>query len=153
MMSPEQIFSIANGVAAVAWLLLAVLTTRAWVTEVVTSRAVPGIFAIVYIAIVATTFFGAQGSFASLPGVMALFSNPWVLLAGWLHYLTFDLLIGTWEARDAIERKIPRLLLVPCLFLTFMFGPAGWLLYMLVRTPYPPARLATRPSSASVTTP
>jgi uncharacterized membrane protein YhdT len=65
-----------------------------------------------------------------------LFSNPWLLVAGWLHYLAFDLLTGTWEARDAVSRGVPRWLLVPCLFLTLMFGPTGWLLYMLIRTRY-----------------
>ena len=66
-------------------------------------------------------------------GVAALFANPWLLLAGWIHYLAFDLLVGTWEARDARERGVHHLALVPCLFLTFMFGPAGWLTYLGVR--------------------
>jgi Domain of unknown function (DUF4281) len=66
--------------------------------------------------------------------VAALFTNRWLLLAGWVHYLAFDLLIGSWETRDAQERGVPHLLLVPCLFFTFMFGPAGWLLYMGIRT-------------------
>jgi hypothetical protein len=44
-----------------------------------------------------------------------------------------DVLIGTWEARDACERGVPHLLLVSCLFLTLMFGPASWLLYLRVR--------------------
>ena len=52
---------------------------------------------------------------------------------GWLHYLAFDLLTGTWEARDSVSRGVPRWLLVPCLFLTLMFGPMGWGAYMLVR--------------------
>ena len=56
-----------------------------------------------------------------------------MLLAGWIHYLAFDLLIGSWEVRDARELGIPHLFVVPCLFLTFMFGPAGWLLYRGVR--------------------
>ena len=68
-----------------------------------------------------------------LDGVATLFANRWLLLAGWVHYLAFDLLIGTWEARDARERGLPHLLLVPCLFLTLMFGPAGWLAYIGVR--------------------
>ena len=76
---------------------------------------------------------GAEGSFSTLAGVATLFSNPWLLLAGWLHYLAFDLLIGTWEARDARDRGVPHLFVVPCLFLTLMFGPAGWLLYMGLR--------------------
>src|SRR5688572_5872336 len=132
-MSPEQAFSIANIIAVLSWLLLAVLPGRRWVSEIVTGKAVPMLFAALYVAIVATTFGRAEGSFSTLSGVAALFANPWLLLAGWLHYLAFDLLIGTWEARDARERRIPHILLVPCLFMTLMFGPAGWLLYMTIR--------------------
>ena len=136
-MSPEQAFATANGIALVSWLLLAVLPGRQWVTNIVTGKAVPGLFAVLYIAIIATMFSGAEGSFSTLAGVASLFANPWLLLAGWVHYLAFDLLIGTWEARDARERRVPRLLLIPCLFLTFMFGPAGWLAYMVVREARP----------------
>lgn len=132
-MSPEQIFGLTNAIAVLSWLLLALLPRRRWVTEVVTGRAVPMLFAALYVVIVATTFAGAEGSFSTLDGVATLFSNPWLLLAGWLHYLAFDLLIGTWEARDARERGVPQLLLVPCLFFTLMFGPAGWLLYVGAR--------------------
>ena len=132
-MSPEQAFSITNTVAILCWLLLAVLPGRRWVTEIVTGKVVPMLFAVFYIAIVATTFGSSEGSFSTLGGVATLFANPWLLLAGWLHYLAFDLLIGTWEARDARERHIPHMLLVPCLFMTLMFGPAGWLLYMTLR--------------------
>ena len=132
-MSPEQLFAITNALAVLAWLLLAALPGRRWVTEVVTGRAVPMLFAVLYVAIVATSFAGAEGSFTTLDGVASLFSNPWLLLAGWLHYLAFDLLIGTWEARDARERGVPQLVLVPSLFLTLMFGPGGWLFYMGLR--------------------
>jgi hypothetical protein len=139
-MSPEQIFGLTNSIAVLSWLLLALLPGRRWVTDVVTGKVVPMLFAALYTVIVATTFGGADGSFSTLGGVAALFSNPWLLLAGWLHYLAFDLLIGTWEARDARARGVPHLLLVPCLFLTLMFGPAGWLLYMGVRAAGPPRR-------------
>ena len=132
-MAPEQLFALANTVAVLGWVLLALLPGRRWVTDVVTGKAVPMLFAVLYIAIVVTTFGGAAGSFSTLHGVATLFGDPWLLLAGWLHYLAFDLLIGTWEARDARERGVPHVLLVPCLFLTLMFGPGGWLLYMGVR--------------------
>ena len=132
-MTPEQVFSIVNLVATIAWLMLAILPRQRWVTDTVTSTVVPTIFAVVYLGIVATMFGRTPGGFSSLEGVAMLFSNPWVLLAGWIHYLAFDLLIGTWEARDARERGLPHVWLIPCLFLTFMFGPAGWLLYMGVR--------------------
>jgi hypothetical protein len=133
MMSADQIFGIANTVAAIGWLLLAVLPGREWVTRAVTGAAIPAVFAALYVAIIAATFGGAQGGFGTLSDVAQLFANPWLLLAGWVHYLAFDLLIGTWEARDARERGVPHVLLLPCLVLTFMFGPAGWLLYLGVR--------------------
>ena len=132
-MSPEQVFGITNTIAILAWLLLAVLPGRAWVADVVTGRIIPAFFALVYVAIVATVFGGAEGSFSTLDGVATLFTNRWLLVAGWVHYLAFDLLVGTWEARDARERGVPHVVLVPCLFLTLMFGPAGWLLYMASR--------------------
>ena len=127
----EQIFAIANAVSVVCWILLAVLPDRRWVTAVAAGKAVPALFAVAYIVIVIVVFPRADGSFSTLAGVRQLFSNPWLLLAGWLHYLAFDLLIGTWEARDSIERGVPRWLLVPCLFLTLMFGPMGWLAYII----------------------
>jgi hypothetical protein len=131
--TPEQIFSIANLIATGAWLLLVILPRQRWVTEIVTPVAVPLLFAVVYVGIVATTFGRTPGGFTTLAAVSTLFTNPWAMLAGWIHYLAFDLLIGTWEARDARERGLPHLLLVPCLVLTFLFGPAGWLLYRGVR--------------------
>jgi hypothetical protein len=54
-------------------------------------------------------------------------------VAGWIHYLIFDLFVGAWEARDARRRGVPHLLLVPCLLATLMIGPVGLLLYVLVR--------------------
>ena len=132
-MTPQQIFAITNTVAVVGWILLAVLPGRRWVTEVVTGKALPMFFAVVYVAIAVAVFPGAEGSFSTLDGVATLFSNPWLLLAGWLHYLAFDLFVGSWEVRDSRARGIPHWLVVPCLFLTFMFGPTGWLLYLIVR--------------------
>lgn len=133
-MTPEQVFSIVNLLAMAAWVLLLVLPRQRWVTDIVTSVIVPGFFALVYAAIVVTTFASTPGGFSTLAAVATLFSNPWALLAGWVHYLAFDLLIGTWEVRDSRERGVPHLLVVPCLILTFLLGPAGWLLYMGVRS-------------------
>jgi hypothetical protein len=132
-MTPDQVFATANAVAVLCWILLAVLPGRRWITTAVTGTAIPVSFAVLYVAIVGAVFGGAEGSFTTLAGVQQLFANPWLLVAGWVHYLAFDLLIGTWEVRDARERHIAHLLVVPCLALTLMFGPAGWLLYRIVR--------------------
>jgi hypothetical protein len=133
-MSPEQLFSIVNTIALVSWLLLAVLPRHRWVADVVTGKVVPALFGALYVGLIVSTFGRVAGGFSTLAGVAALFSNSWLLLAGWVHYLAFDLLIGTWEVRDAQERGIPHWFVVPCLFVTFMFGPAGWLLYLTLRS-------------------
>jgi len=142
-MSPEQLFSLANAIAAFSWLLLALLPRRRWVTGVVTGRAVPALFAVLYIGLIVSTFGHVDGGFSTLAGVAALFTNQWLLLAGWVHYLAFDLLVGTWEVQDAQARRIPHALVVPCLFVTFMFGPAGWLLYLALRSAFALRRAPT----------
>jgi hypothetical protein len=132
-MTLEQIFSAVNLVALIGWLLLALLPRRPWVASLVTGVAIPTLLAVAYVALIATHWHGSEGGFGSLAQVARLFENRWLLLAGWIHYLAFDLFIGSWEVRDARLRGISHWLVLPCLFLTFMFGPAGWLLYMLVR--------------------
>jgi hypothetical protein len=125
-MTPDQIFAIANPLAALSWLVLIVLPRRA---ALVTGLVVPALFAALYAALIVAHWSGADGGFSTLPDVAQLFANRWLLLAGWVHYLCFDLLVGTWEVEDARTRGIPHSWVVPCLVLTFLFGPAGWLLY------------------------
>ena len=132
MPGPERLFSIVNLLALLAWVALALLPGKRWVAKWIAGMAVPTVLAVVYAALILSNW-GGPGSFSSLEGGALLFANPWLLLAGWVHYLAFDLLVGTWEVQDARERGVPHLWVVPCLFLTFMFGPAGWLAYQCVR--------------------
>jgi hypothetical protein len=127
--TPEQLFSIVNLVAAASWILLAALPRYEWVARLVTGLIVPALLAAVYVALIATQW-GGPGGFSTLADVAQLFSNPWLLLAGWVHYLAFDLLVGSWEVVDARERRVPHLLVLPCVAVTFLLGPAGWLLYL-----------------------
>lgn len=78
----------------------------------------------------------APGGFDSLANVKLLFSNDEPVLAGWIHYLVFDLFVGMWICHDADKRKINRWVLLPCLLLTFMLGPTGLLLYFIIRVIY-----------------
>jgi hypothetical protein len=133
-MSAETMFSIANWTAVAAWLILIFAGRTRWAPRLVCGVIIPGCFAIAYV-ILAIVFWGQRtGGFGSLAQVAALFTNPWILLAGWIHYLTFDMFAGAWEARDAARHSIPYLLVIPCLILTFLFGPAGFLLYIVIRS-------------------
>lgn len=146
-MSAEAVFAAANAIALLAWILLAVLPARQWVTHVVTTT-VAVLFAVAYVFILSTSSAPDGSGFGSLAAVSSLFSVPRILLAGWLHYLAFDLLVGSWEVRDARERGVSHWLVVPCLFGTFMFGPAGWLAYMGLRTFARSPRASQRTSAA-----
>ena len=91
--------------------------------------------AALYLACTAATLGGAgqsQGSldFSSLAGVMRLFDDPWSALAGWVHYLCFDLFVARWIMNDAPDGGYR---LAPVLFLTLMFGPVGLLIYTIGR--------------------
>jgi hypothetical protein len=131
-MSPHQLFPVLNLAAMAGWMLLAV--SPRWPRLIdVAGRGFPIIFACVYIVAIAANWRGSERGFSSLADVATLFANPWLLLAGWTHYLAFDLFVGSWETRDARERRIPHLLVLPCLLLTFLFGPAGLLLYLGLR--------------------
>jgi hypothetical protein len=132
-MSPELVFSMASTLALGGWLLLVFLPRWPW-TARVAGMALPAVFAAAYVVILGLKGLESSGDFQSLAGVAALFSNPWLLLAGWIHYLAFDMLVGTWEVRDAASRGVPHWMVVPCLLLTFLLGPAGWLLYQGVRS-------------------
>ena len=90
-MTAESAFSLLNTIALAGWILLAVLPGRRWVTDIVTSVAIPALLAMVYVALIVSTFGRAEGSFSSLAGVSSLFREPWLLLAGWVHYLAFDM--------------------------------------------------------------
>jgi hypothetical protein len=131
-MSPEALFSLCSTLVLPAWLLLAIAPRWRW-TQPVASVAVPLLLASTYLFLIATSFRPGEGGFGSLAEVAKLFANPKLLLAGWVHYLAFDLFTGSWEVRDAMQLRIPHALVIPCLVLTFLFGPIGLLAYFVLR--------------------
>lgn len=132
-MKAEQIFSIASTLAIASWLLLAVAPRWRFTRLAVLSGAIPLLLSAAYLILIVLFFGSAEGGFDSLANVMKLFTNEWVVLAGWIHYLAFDLFVGSWEVKDSQANGITHWLVIPCLFLTFMFGPVGFLLYSVLR--------------------
>lgn len=132
-MKAEQIFSVANLIAVLGWLLLATLPRWKYTRLVVLSGAIPLLLSAAYLLLIVLFFGKAEGGFDSLANVMKLFTNEWAVLAGWIHYLAFDLFVGSWEVKDAQANGISHWFVIPCLVLTFLFGPIGFLLYNILR--------------------
>lgn len=132
-MKPETIFQICNSIAPVGWFLLIVAPRWKWTSGIVLSGIFPLLLALVYLFLIAFHFGEGEGDFSSLDGVTKLFENPFALVAGWVHYLAFDLLVGCWILANSQKHNIHHLLIIPCLLLTFLFGPIGFLIYFIVR--------------------
>jgi prepilin signal peptidase PulO-like enzyme (type II secretory pathway) len=132
-MKAEQIFSIANLIAMLSWIILAVAPRWILTRKIILSGAIPLLLAAAYLILIVLFFGRAEGGFGSLPEVMKLFTNEWATLAGWIHYLAFDLFVGIWEVKDSRARGISHWFVIPCLVLTFLFGPIGFLLYSVLR--------------------
>ena len=144
MLPPDTVFSLANSAALLAWVALAVSPAgRPWTPGVwrVTGRLLPLAFAMLYGALLVVHWRG-QGGFGSLAEVRALFDVPGALAAGWLHYLAFDLFVGTWIAQRGAALGLPHWQLLPVLLLTFVFGPLGLLAFVVLRALRRPASLA-----------
>lgn len=132
----EAIFSAAGSLAIAGWCMLALspLAGR-WQEPLwrVAGLAIPVAIGIVYLSLIVMEFPGAPGGYGSLAQVRALFGVEGLLMAGWLHYLAFDLFVGAWIARDGAGNGVRHLLLMPCFALTFLFGPVGLIVYLLIR--------------------
>jgi hypothetical protein len=134
-MTPSALFSFFNLVALAGWLLLAagVFLKRPWLRDTVSGIYMPVFLSAAYAALIILFFARADGGFDTLDNVQKLFAAPWIALAGWIHYLAFDLFIGAKIARGVEEQGLPRWLLVPLLPLTFLFGPAGLLCFEILK--------------------
>ena len=133
-MSLETLFRFASYSVVPFWLLLIFAPRWAW-----TGRLVHGpVLLLLLTPIYAYMLFGYGAApegmdLRSLYGLMVGFSAPPIAVAGWIHYLIFDLFVGAWETRDAQRRGVPHLLVIPCLIATLVVGPIGLLFYVLVR--------------------
>jgi hypothetical protein len=132
-MSVESLFSAANTLALAGWVVLALFARRRWAHWHVAGIGIPVALALFYVVLLVLHAPGAQGGFSTLAGVRALFAHDGVLLAGWVHYLAFDLFIGAWMCRRATAEGLAWWQLYPALPLTFLAGPAGLLVFLGLR--------------------
>jgi hypothetical protein len=132
--TPDNFYWYASVLIFLPWLLLIVAPRQRFTEPVAFAAAV-----ILLVAAAVFTFSYLRsgpadgGHFLSLSGLQNLFRSTEMLLTGWLNYLSFSLLVGTWQSHDARQQRIPHLVVVPCLLLTLLAGPTGLLAYLLVR--------------------
>jgi len=120
-MTFELAFSLINLSVMPAWALLIIFPHGSITKKLVHSMLYPLVLGLVYAVGLGFAIFGGLGAeesgFTTIAAVRALFSTDMA-----------------WEARDARRRGFRHWLLIPCLLFTFMFGPLGLLLYVILRS-------------------
>ncbi|HCD26387.1 MAG TPA: DUF4281 domain-containing protein [Gammaproteobacteria bacterium] len=133
-MSPEALFLPSMLLVGAAWLVLLLTKPSAQPLRRGALTTVIAFLGVLY----AYFLFGfmdrapADGSFSSVAGLIALFSVPELMLAGWLHYLILDFCAGYWIAKDA-SSHCSRLVIAPFLIATMVSAPVGLAIYLGLR--------------------
>lgn len=143
-MTPEILFQYTGPLAMLGWLALLVAPLAPRAADIMASIAIPALLSVAYTALILVNWTSAPGGFDTLANVMALFTSPALALAGWVHFLAFDLFVGAWITRAARAEGVPHLLILPCLGLAFLFGPAGFLAFTALRATTAARALATK---------
>lgn len=135
--APEVMFGWAGQAAMIGWIILIFLPRR-WPQLLFVARyLIPFALSLLYAGLAFAHFFTIEGGgYNSLDQVRTLLSKDEMLLAGWVHYLAFDLFIGGWIAVEADKVGLNRLIQAPILVATFMFGPVGLALFLTMRAGY-----------------
>jgi hypothetical protein len=127
-------FSMSGAAAMLGWLLLILYPKRQRGLLTLTGLIIPAGLGLAYAVFIIPNFRSVEGAgYNSLAEVKALFSNDKLLLAGWIHYLAFDLAVGTYTAKESDRIGLSRVVQIPLLLLTFLFGPIGLLSFVVLK--------------------
>ena len=149
MLTLNSAYWIANMFALSGWTILFLYFLLPARLVTLAAIAIPMLLSVGYLGSVlfALPFFG--GGFGSLESLSGLYLQPIAVLAGWIHYLAFDLFIGGWQVRRARSIGLPVATVLPCLLLTMVFGPVGLLLFFSVQWRWQ-SRLSRRVERGSI---
>ena len=132
-MPVDLIFNFCQALALIGWLIL-ISAPAGFAIHIGAARGIAIVLAIAYLAQLLTNTVPVEGgSFTTIGGITALFSQPPNVMLGWTHYLAFDLFIGSWITEDAVHEEFTHWAVIPILIATLVIGPVGLLIWFAVR--------------------
>lgn len=132
-MNLEYTYKLLNLIILLPWILMIVFPQKAFTRKLINGAFFPMFMAIAYTLLFVIFMGKGEGGMSSLADLRLAFDHSGILLLAWVHYLAFDLLVGSWIFFDAQQKGIAHAWLIPCLILTLMAGPVGFLLYYILR--------------------
>jgi hypothetical protein len=135
-MDSATIFLLSNGVVMPFWLLMIILPRWQWTQRIIASPLIAAPPALLYALMVVpqlATLLPAVSN-PDLAALATMLGTPAGTAIAWAHFVAFDLLVGRWAYLDSRERNVQPLLMAPVLFFILMFGPLGYLAYLVVRS-------------------
>jgi len=133
MINFETLFSIAGVIAMAGWMFLLFSPLIPKWSDRIAATILPVVLSLGYVMLLIMPSSGSAGGFGTLADVMELFSFQQAALAGWVHFLAFDLIVGAWACRTARAEGVSFWLVALCLPVIFLFGPAGLLAFQAIR--------------------
>lgn len=138
----ENIYLWSNFAVLPFWLML-IFIPNYKITRIFTNSIIlPLIIASAYLYVLYQTIlldepiFNVFEIYLSLENLYILFSDESFLLVFWLHFIALNLFLGSWVSLDGVKYNIPRgLMFIPLIIIYFM-GPAGLILYWMIRIFY-----------------
>ena len=129
-MTPRErrLYAVVNTCTAPVWLLM-IAAPRSPLTARAVGLATPLYAALgaTYVGLLASTWGGERVDFRDPESVRSGLAKPRAFLAGWAHYIAFDLFVGRWIWEQGLEKQRSTRV---ALLLTWLAGPAGLTLWL-----------------------
>ena len=133
-MSMETLFAISSPIAMLGWVALIISPIIPKWSDRIATYISPGLLSLAYMSLILAFWANAEGGFDTLANVQLLFTQSEIAMAGWLHYLAFDLFMGAWIVREARKASISHWFIIPILPMTLLFGPIGFVLFLALKS-------------------
>ena len=121
-MCAELAFRLLNLAVLPWWGIWLAAPRSAWAARAASHSAVFLAFCAVYALLLAAALAGEAGQGFGFDGLRLGLATPLGFLAGWTHYLAFDLFVGAWIVREALRLEVEAR---PYLLLALVAGPVG----------------------------
>lgn len=131
-MDAASAFQVLNAAVMPWWILWIAVPRSVWSGRVASHGGIFVALGVIYTVLLVAALAGAPpgGGGFDFDSLRESLASPIGFLAGWSHYLAFDLFVGAWIVRESTRIEVdPRIFL----FFTLMAGPLGLAGFLLRR--------------------